>query len=104
MVIYNQIAEQDLIDILYGLITWEKHILSDEHCERYVDEIADVIDTICKKTFHRKCVLESHLKYGTKVFTYRRNKNTVWYFIYNWDNDNRIAYLNKIMNNHITKL
>ena len=104
MVIYNQIAEQDLIDTLYGLITWEKHNLSNQHCERYVDDIVDIIDTICKKTFHRNGVFESHLKYGNKVFTYRRNNNTVWYFIYNWDKDNRIAYLNKIMNNHITHL
>jgi len=104
MVIYNQVAEQDLIDTLYGLITWEKHNLSDEHCERYVDDIVDIIDTICKKTFHRNSVFKTHLKYGNKVFTYRRNNNTVWYFIYNWDKENRIAYLNKIMNNHITHL
>jgi hypothetical protein len=102
MVIYNELAKQDLIDTLYGLITWKKHELNVDHCERYVDDIVDVIDTICKKTVHRNCVSPSHLKYGDKFFTYKRNYNTQWYFIYNWDKDHRIAYLNRIMNNHIT--
>lgn len=39
MVIYSHIAQQDLIETLYGLITWEKHKLTVEHCESYVDDM-----------------------------------------------------------------
>jgi len=104
MVIYSQLAKQDLIDTLYGLITWEKHTITIEHAESYVDDIVDVIETIGNKTFHRNCIRRSHLKFENKIFTYNRNKNTTWYFIYNWDKVNRIAYTNKIMNNHLTSL
>lgn len=38
MVVYSHIARQDLIDILFGLLTWEKHELTIEHCEKYVDK------------------------------------------------------------------
>ena len=104
MVIYSETAKLDLIDTLYGLITWEKHTITIEHAERYVDDIVDVIDTICTKTFHRNCTHASHLQFGNKIFTYKRNSNTTWYFIYNWDKVNCIAYINKITNNHITAL
>lgn len=76
MVIYSQHAKQDLIDTLYGLITWEKHTITVEHAESYVDDIVDVIETIGNKTFHRNCIQKSHLKFGNKIFTYKRNKNT----------------------------
>lgn len=102
MVFYSQTAKQDLIDLLYGLITWEKHTLSIEHTERYVDDIVDVIETISTKILHRNCKQISHLKYGKKIFSYKRNKNTTWYYIYNWDKENKIAYINKIMNNHVS--
>ena len=102
MVIYNHTAQQDLIEILYGLITWGKHELSVQFCEQYVDDIIDVIDEICKKSNHRNTTFETHTLFGDKVFTYKKNQHTVWYFIYNWDSINRIAYLNKILNNHIT--
>lgn len=95
--------KQDLIDLLFGLLTWNKHELNIEHAERYVDEIADVIDSICKKTVHRNCVYQSHMLYGEKVYIYRRNNHTTWYVIYDWVKAHRTAYVNKIMNNHITQ-
>ena len=85
MVFYSQTAKQDLIDLLYGLITWEKDTVTIEHAERYVDDIVNVIETISTKILHRNCTLSSHLKFGKKIFSYKRNKNTTWDFIYNWD-------------------
>ena len=41
MVIYSETAKLDLIDTLYGLITWEKHTITIEHAERYVDWLSD---------------------------------------------------------------
>jgi plasmid stabilization system protein ParE len=103
MVVYSELAKQDLIDLLYGLLTWNKHELSIEHAERYVDDIVDVTDSICKKTVHKNFGFETHLNYGEKVYIYRRNNHTTWYVIYDWDKTHRTAYVNKIMNNHITK-
>ncbi len=43
-----------------------------------------------------------HKMFGVKCFTYKRNDHTLWYIIYNWDKLNRVAYINKIISNHIT--
>jgi hypothetical protein len=102
MVVYSQTAKQDLIDILYGFLTWEKYELTLEHCEKYVDDIVDIIDTIDKRLTHRNCIFELHKQYGEKCFSYKRNLRTQWYFIYDWDKVNKIAYLNKIISNYVT--
>jgi hypothetical protein len=39
MVIYTEPAAQDLEDILYGLITWDKHPLTFEHSYNYVHDL-----------------------------------------------------------------
>ena len=102
MVIYNDTSRNDFIDILYGLATWKKHPLEFEHACSYVDDIKEAADDICTKTAHRNCTYQTHKKYGEKVFTYRRNKNTQWYVIYDWDKDGHVAYVNKIINNYMT--
>lgn len=102
MVVYSQTAKQDLIDILYGLLTWEIHELTLEYCEKYVDDIVDIIDTIDKRSIHRNCIFELHKQYGEKCFSYKRNTRTQWYFIYDWDKVKKIAYLNKIISNYLT--
>ncbi|GHU93871.1 hypothetical protein FACS1894156_1350 [Bacteroidia bacterium] len=102
MVIYSDRAIQDLEDILYGLVTWEKHPLSFEHAKRYVDEIEAEADTICKKTFHTDTYYPSHKLYGDKVHLYRKRKQTVWYIIYNWEEPIRMAFVTKIINNYLT--
>jgi hypothetical protein len=103
MVVYSQTAKQDLIDILYGLLTWEKHELTIAHCEKYVDDIVDIIETIDKLNIHRNCKFNIHKQFGEKSFSYKRNDQTQWYVIYNWDKDNQTAYVNKIISNHLTK-
>jgi hypothetical protein len=102
MVVYSQTARQDLIDILFGLLTWEKHELTIEHCEKYVDDIVDIIDKIDQCTVHKSCVFKIHKQFGEKCFSYKRNVSTHWYFIYDWDKINKIAYINKIISNHLT--
>ncbi len=102
MAIYNESARQALEDILYGLITWEKHPLDFEHAKQYVAEIRQASDTICRKSYHQNCSYNQHKKYGEKVHVYNRNGQTQWYFIYNWETLNRVAFVNKILNNYIT--
>ena len=102
MVIYSKTAKQDLENILYGLATWKKHPLDYSHAEQYVDDIADEIDTICIKLYHQNCSFELHKQFGEKVHVYNRSSKTQWYIIYNWEPLNRIAFVNKIINNYLT--
>jgi hypothetical protein len=102
MVYYSNIAEDDFVEILNGLAIWEKHPLGYEHAMIYVSDIRRNADTICTKIFHKNCTHEQHLKHGEKVHTYKRNAQTQWYIIYNWDDVNRIAYVVKILNNYLT--
>lgn len=102
MVIYNDIAVSDLENIMYGLVIWEKHPLAFEHAQKYVKELRMECDTISKRSYHRDCKFKTHLKHGYKVYVYKRNAQTQWNLIYNWEEQNRIAFVNKILSNHIT--
>jgi plasmid stabilization system protein ParE len=104
MVLYSNAAKQDLEDILYGLIYWERHPLSVEHALQYVDDIKDNADTICKKPYHIDARYLTHKRYGSNVHTYRRNQHTQWYMIYDWNSLYRVALVNKILNNHLTQI
>jgi hypothetical protein len=88
---------------LIGLASWEKHPLEYEHAMQYVSDMRKEADNICKKSFHRNCVYDIHKKYGNKIQVYRRNKQTQWNLIYNWEKFSRIAYVNKILNNYLTR-
>ena len=100
MVYYSEVAKSDLKEILWGLANWEKHSLSYEHAENYVDEIRSVCDVIDKISFHFNTQYETHKQYGEKVHTYKRNANTIWYIIYNKTEEN--IYIEKIISNYVT--
>ena len=102
MVIYSEIARQELEDILYGLVTWKKHPLDFDHAKQYVADIRKDADTICTKFYHQNCSFELHKQYGEKVHVYSRSSQTQWYIIYNWQPLSRVAFVNKIMNNYLT--
>lgn len=102
MVIYSETAKQELENILYGLVTWKKHPLDFKHAKQYVLDIRQNADTICTKLYHQNCSFELHKQYGEKVHVYSRSSQTQWYIIYNWEPLNRIAFVNKIMNNYLT--
>jgi hypothetical protein len=102
MVYYSELAIQDLTNIVTSLATWEKHPLGYEHAESYVDDMADHIDTICKKTHHMNTVYLIHKHLGEKVYTYKRNRHTQWYIIYDWNLVDKVAYVRKILNNYLT--
>ena len=102
MVYYNETAENDLHDILIGLATWKKISLSFNEATNYVKDIRKAGDSICKLSYHQNATYASHRVYGEKVHRYKRNAGTMWYFIYDWDEINKTAYINKIMSNHLT--
>ena len=101
MVYYSKQANNDLDAILKGLLTWEKHTLTRDFCMNYVFDIIDVCDNIENQPFHFDTLYETHKHYGKKVYKYPRNKNTIWYIIYDIDNYNNV-YINKIISNYLT--
>ena len=103
MVIWSETAESDLMDILYALITWKKHKpLTLEAADLYIEDIRKAGDRICTLSYHQNATYTSHRVYGTKVYRYKRNASTMWYLIYDWDEVNSVAYVNKIMSNYLT--
>ena len=101
MVLFSQFAIQNLSDILTGLISWKKHPLAVEHAIKYVSEIRNVCDSLDNKSFHFNAQYPSHKRYGEKVHTYRRSKQTNWYIIYNLDKHGNI-FIQRILSNHNT--
>ncbi len=53
------------------------------------------------KTYHFKTAKPEHKQYGSKIHTYKRNKQTQWFVIYEIDNLNNIL-INHITSNHLT--
>ncbi|MDR0546757.1 MAG: hypothetical protein LBG77_04115, partial [Dysgonamonadaceae bacterium] len=84
--------------------TWQKHPLEYEHALQYIDDIEANANTICRKLYHANTTYLSHQKYGGKVHTYKRNAQTQWYIIYEWMNYQRVALVNKILNNYQTEV
>jgi len=101
MVFYSKQAENDLEDILEGLLNWRKITLSREFCLDYVSDIIDVCDSLDTITSHFKTVYETHKRYGENVHKYFRNKTTTWYIIYNRSLPCNI-FIEKIISNHLT--
>ena len=101
MVYYSKQADSDLDDILDGLLTWQKHTLTREFCLNYLSDVIDVCDSLDTQIYHSDTSYETHKRYGKKVHKYLRNKNTIWYIIYDIDSYNNI-YINKIISNYLT--
>ena len=97
---FNKQAEQDLSNIIIGLLQWKKIKLTEEQALHYIDDIYDCALEISKAETHTLCKYKEHLEYGTYFVRYRRNSRTVWYIIYNvYDN---CIYIEKIINNYMT--
>ena len=101
MVFYSIQASEDLENIFCGLATWEKHPLELSHVVAYISDIRMVCDNLSKYTVHKKCTYKIHQQYGTYVLSYRRTLATVWYIIYNID-ENKNILIEKIINNYMT--
>jgi hypothetical protein len=101
MVFINRQAKIDLDNLVTALLEWEKITLSVAEVMRYVDDIVDICYQLDKSAYHQSAKYKEHLKYGTYSYPYRRNKNTIWYIIYNIDTSNTI-FINKIISNYLT--
>ena len=59
MVIYSEQFSEDLENLLYGLITWEKHPLNPEHAQLYVEDIINIVgidNDICSSAIWEYCI------------------------------------------------
>jgi len=101
MVFYSLTAKEDLKNIFDGLLSWPKHNLEYKHVVEYHADILDICDSLDSKSFHFNAHFPGHKRFGDKVFTYRRNRQTCWYIIYNVDPHGNI-YIQRIFSNHTT--
>jgi hypothetical protein len=101
MVFISRQAKTDLDNIVIGLLEWNKVELSVSEVMQYVDDIVDTCYCLDSLKFHPAAKYEEHLKYGMYAYSYKRNKNTTWYIIYNVDSDKNV-FVNKIISNYLT--
>jgi hypothetical protein len=101
MVFYSKQSRIDLRNIFDGLLQWSKHQLEFNHVLLYHGEILKICNSLDNKTFHFNAQFEMHKQFGQKVHTYRRNKQTTWYIIYNLDSHGNV-YIQRLFSNHIT--
>jgi len=99
MVFIHKQVYVDLENIFIGLMQWNKAVLSFEFANNYIDELLEQCYKVEKLSFHFSARYSSHKKFGSKVHRYRRNSHTIWYIIYNMDNEQNI-FINKIISNH----
>jgi hypothetical protein len=100
MVYFNKQSTKDIDDFVVGLLIWKKHDLSVIHVLKYRDDIVSICKMLDPKSFHFNTQFPIHKRYGEKVHSYRRNKQTYWYIIYNLDPHVNV-YIQRILSNHI---
>ena len=102
MVYFSVQAEQDLSDIVVGLLLWKKVSISEEEALGYIDDIYLVAHTIPDIAYHQRCTYLMHQQHGEYQLKYKRNNRTTWYIIYDIDPISGYILINKIISNHIT--
>lgn len=104
MVLYSDRVNNDLDNILYGMLEWEKFTLTFEHISNYISDIISVCDKLDQTSYHANTKYKIHKQFGSKVYKYRRNKNTTWYIIYDYSKQHNLVYINHITSNHTTTI
>jgi hypothetical protein len=102
MVLFSDRANNDLDEILQGMLNWEKMTLTFEHISNYISDIIDVCDKLDQTNYHTNSKYQIHKQFGNKVYKYRRNRNTTWYILYDYNKQNNIVYIKHIISNHTT--
>ncbi len=104
MVYYSTQAEYDLTKIFVALLSWasdngQVH-MDREHVIIYYNDLYHAFDGIDRLPYHAPVRYATHAKYGKYAYTYKRNKRTAWYGIYNFYAPD--AFLNRILSNYRT--
>jgi hypothetical protein len=101
-VLFSKQSEQDLSNIVFGLLLWTKISITEEEALQYADDIYLIAHSIPHLSYHQKCKYHIHQQYGEYQLKYKRNKRTTWYIIYDIEPDYGNILINKIINNYLT--
>ena len=96
-------ASNNLKKIFERLITQKRYNLSRSEALAYVDELKNVCYSLIFLDYHHSATRTEHCKFGQKVYIYKRNWQTEWYFIYDIDQFDNII-IKRIMCNNEMKL
>ena len=105
MVFYKQSALDDIEQIFIGLLEWrtkdnnQLRMTFDEVWD-YRNNLFDIGNTLDTLPYNAETKYEIHKQYGKYVHHYKRNRRTVWYFIYDKIGEN--VFINKIISNYLT--
>ena len=102
MVYFSVLSEQDLSDIVTGLLLWTKVSISEEQALQYADDIYAMAHTIPDLAYHQKCTYIMHKQHGEYQLKYKRNYRTTWYIIYDIDTKSGDVLINRIISNYMT--
>jgi len=106
MVYYSKRSQKDFVRIFKGLLNWQTK--NKQPRMTYVEVVGYRNDlyknslSIENLPIHKKARFEEHRKYGKFVNSYKRNRRTIWYFIYDITPNGDIL-IKKIMNNYLTQ-
>ena len=101
MVFISNQAKIDLDNIVIGLLEWNKIELTVDEVMQYVDDIVAICYQLDSCVYHHKATYDDHLEYGTYTCLYKRNKQTIWYIIYDFNKQNDVL-VNRIISNYMT--
>ena len=101
-VYFSEQSEQDLSDIVVGLLLWQKVTITEEETLQYVDDIYDMAYTIPDLSYHHKCTYVMHRQYGEYHLKYKRNYRTTWYIIYDIDLFSGNFKIQRVISNYKT--
>ena len=101
-VYFSEQSEQDLSDIVVGLLLWPKVTITEIEALQYVDDIYDMAYTIPDLSYHQKCTYKMHCQYGEYHLKYKRNYRTTWYIIYDIDLFSGNILIQRIISNYKT--
>jgi len=99
MVYYSDQFEKDLEQIFRALLAWKKHELEYSHVISYRNDIKKECLSLGSISHHFNSKYKEHRKIGEYVHLYKRNKNTIWYIVYDKD-EHRNIYIQGIFSNY----
>ena len=102
MVYFSIQSEQDMSDIVTGLLLWAKVSISEEQALQYVNDIYTIAFHIPDLVYHQKCAYLIHKQHGEYQLKYKRNYKTAWYIIYDIDPISGDILITRIINNYMT--
>ena len=111
MILIKKRAQNDLRKYFEGLLKWSvktntknktcENRLSREHTIKLYNNIVDECYSIDQKTYNAPSRYPDHLRFGKYVHTYKTNKRTNIYIIYDINNQG-IILIKKITTNYKT--